>query len=201
MTAFKRTALFSRHQSLGVAMAEPHGWQIPAAFSSESEEVAQVHRSAGLADVSWTAKLDLKGSGVNTLPALSPRSRSWILGPSHLLVTGDAELGSDLPGVWVTDVTSVFAQFLLAGPRSRDVLRKVTSLNVSASALPDLGCGQASLAHVRAIILRQDLGNEPAFHLLVSREYAESVWDSLLHAGQEFHVAPFGLKALQTLGG
>ncbi len=147
------------------------------------------------------AKLDLKGPGVNTLPVLSPGARSCILGPSNLLVTGDADAGGDLPGVWATDVTSVFAQFLLAGPRSRDVLRKLTSLNVSGSALPDLACGQASVAHVRAIILRQDLGNESAFHLLVSREYAESVWDSLLHAGHEFHVAPFGLKALQTLGG
>ena len=182
-------------------MAEHHGWQTPAAFSSEQDEVAQVQRSAGLADVSWTAKLDLKGPGVNTLPALNPHSRSWVLGPGHLLVTGDADAGRDLPGVWVTDVTSVFAHFLLAGPRSRCVLRKLTSLNVSDSALPNLGCGQASLAHVRAIILRQDLGSAPAFHILVSREYGESVWDSLLHAGREFDVAPFGLKALQALGG
>ena len=118
-----------------------------------------------------------------------------------MLVTGDSDIGDELQGIWVTDVTSVFAQFLLAGPHSREVLRKLTSLNVSESALPDLACGQASLAHVRSIILRQDLGSVPAFHLLVSRDYGESVWDSLLHAGHEFHLAPFGAKALGTLGG
>jgi hypothetical protein len=53
-------------------------------------------------------------------------------------------------------------------------LRKLTSLNVSEKAIPDSGCGQASVAHVRAIILRRDLGPLPAFHLLVSREYGES---------------------------
>ena len=108
---------------------------------------------------------------------------------------------SSSSGVWVTDVTSVFAQFLLAGPASRDVLRKLTSFNVSENALPDSGCGQASVAHVRAIILRRDLGPLPAFHLLVSREYGESVWDSLLHAGHEFRITQFGLKALQILEG
>ena len=41
----------------------------------------------------------------------------------------------------------------------------------------------------------------PAYHLLVSREYGESVWDAILHAGHEFHIAPFGLKALEFLGG
>jgi glycine cleavage system aminomethyltransferase T len=170
-------------------------------FSSEQEEVAQVQQAVGIADVSWTKKLDLKGPGVNALPALSASARSWILGPGHLLVTGDADIGDDLPGIWVTDVTSVFAQFLLAGPRSRDVLRKLTSLNVSERALPNLSCGQASLAHVRSIVLRQDLGTVPAFHVLVSRDYGESVWDALLHAGHEFHVAPFGLNALGSLGG
>jgi len=54
---------------------------------------------------------------------------------------------------------------------------------------------------VRAIILRRDLGPLPAFHLLVSREYGESVWDSLLHAGSEFPITQFGLKALQILEG
>ena len=81
--------------------------------------------------------------------------------------------------------TSVFAQFLLAGPRSRDVLRKLTSLNVSASALPDLACGQASLAHVRAIILRQDLGNEPAFALVA--EGNSDVGDEPAGEGMQRH--------------
>jgi glycine cleavage system aminomethyltransferase T len=96
-------------------------------------------------------------------------------------------------------VTSVYAQFLLAGPRSRDILRKLTSLNVSA--LQNLACGQVSLAHVQSTVLRDDLQDLPAFHVLVSREYGESVWEAILHAGQEFELAPIGLKALEFLVG
>jgi glycine cleavage system aminomethyltransferase T len=49
-------------------------------------------------------------------------------------------------------------------------------------------------------VLRQDLGRSPAFHILVGRDYGEDVWDSLLHAGQEFDLAPFGIEAFETLG-
>jgi glycine cleavage system aminomethyltransferase T len=197
----KRTALTHRHENAGARMAENHGWRAAAVFTSEQEEAALVRQGAGLSDVSWMTKLDLKGSGVNELPALGEGARSWTLGPNHLLVTCDFAGVSSSSGVWVTDVTSVFAQFLLAGPASRDILRKLTSLNVAEKALLDLGCGQASVAHVRAIILRRDLGTLPAFHLLVSREYGESVWDALLHAGTEFRITQFGLKALEILEG
>jgi glycine cleavage system aminomethyltransferase T len=96
-------------------------------------------------------------------------------------------------------VTSVYAQFLLAGPRSCDILRKLTSLNLSDGSLPDFSCGQSRVAHVRAIVLRKDIGKLPAYHLLVSREYGESVWESVLHAGKEFNLSPFGLEAQQLL--
>jgi glycine cleavage system aminomethyltransferase T len=88
----------------------------------------------------------------------------------------------------------VYADFVLAGPRSREVLSKLTALDVREQALPNLSCGQSSLAHAHAIVLRQDLGSVPAFHLLVSRDVSESVWESLLHAGEEFHIAPFSLE-------
>ena len=87
------------------------------------------------------------------------------------------------------------------GPRSRDVLSKLTSLNLSESSLVDSSSAQASMAHVHATVLRKDLKGIPAFQLLVSREYGESVWESVLHAGHEFHIAPFGLRALRLLQG
>lgn len=172
--------------------------------------------AAGLADLSWMLKFDLKGYGLKSAPALPLSAHRWTLAPLHALITCDPSArqavmeslqamhaaGSDLslpPPVYITDVTAVYAQFLLAGPRCRDILCKLTSLNLSESSLPDLSCGQASLAHVRAIILRKDFDGAPAYHLLVSREYGESIWDSVLHASREFDVAPFGLEAQQLL--
>ena len=215
MPATRHTPLFHAHERAGASFAGHHGWQVPAYFTFAQKEAEQLSTSAALGDVSWMTKLDLKGFGLKTPPAIHD-GRAWCLGQEHYLVTCNpaardsvlAQLQSisaspDLslpPPVYITDVTSVYAQFLLAGPRSRDILRKLTSLNVSS--LQTLGCGQASLAHVHSTVLRDDLrGGIPAFHILASREYAESVWEAILHAGHEFHLAPFGLKALEFLEG
>ncbi len=103
--------------------------------------------------------------------------------------------------LYVTDVTSVYAALLLAGPHSRAVLQRLTALDVSAPALPDLACARTGLAHVHATLLRQDLGRVPAYWLLVGREYGAYVWDAVLHAGGSFGIVPIGLVALHHLRG
>ena len=103
------------------------------------------------------------------------------------------------PPLYVTDVSSVYSHLLLAGPRSREVLNKLTSLNLSDTSMENLTCAQASLAHVHATVLRKDFTRIPAYQLLVSREYGESVWESVMHAGHEFNIVPFGLEAQRTL--
>ena len=92
-----------------------------------------------------------------------------------------------------------FARWCYSGDTSEITPISTTSLKLSDDALPDLSCGQSSLAHVRAIVLRKDASGMPAYHLLVSREYGESVWESILHAGTEFNLTPFGLQAQQLL--
>jgi len=195
MAALRQSPLFHKHEQAGASFADHHGWRIPAYFTFAQQEAEQLSKSVAVSDVSWMMKLDLKGQPPNDIAATA-----WSLGPQHFLITGPPNNPAMIaPPASVTDVTSVYAQFLLAGPRSVDVLRKLTSLN--ATTLPKLVCGQASVAHVPGRVLREDIGTIPGFHILVSREYGESVWDAILHAGHEFHIAPFGLKALEFLGG
>jgi len=175
-----------------------------------------VRESVGLADVSWMAKFDLKGYGLTTAPALGADAFWWVLGRNHGLITYEPPVvekvmqeiqplqttGADLSVpllVYLTEVTSVYAQLLLAGPHSRQVLHKLTSLNLSENSMGNLTCAQAGVAHVHAMVLRKDLTGMPAVQLLVSREYGESVWESVLHAGHEFHITPFGLEALRIV--
>ena len=130
----KQTALFNTHQHSGASLIEHHGWQVPACFSNSEDEAARVRESVGVADVSWMLKFDLKGYGLKSPLALGEGAFSWALGPLHALVTCDPSsrrevmdrfqglqtAGADLalpPPVYVTEVTSVYAQFLLVGPR------------------------------------------------------------------------------------
>jgi glycine cleavage system aminomethyltransferase T len=217
MAALRQSALFHTHERAGAGLVDHHGWRVAAYYTWAQKEAEQLTKTAALADVSWMVKLDLKGYGLKTPPALND-ARAWLLGQQHYLVTCDPAASdgvlkqlrsisaappdlSLLPAIYVTDVTSVYSQLLLAGPRGRDVLRKLTSLNVGDGALPNLSCAQANVAHVQSTVLREDLNNIPAFHVLFSRESAESVWEAILHAGHEFQIVPFGLRALELMGG
>jgi glycine cleavage system aminomethyltransferase T len=183
----KRSALFYLHQRGGAKFGECHGWEMPFSFASPEAEESQVREHVGLTDLSYRTKFDMK---------TKPAQPFWNLGKNHYLVLGEPPLD---PPSEATDVTSVYANLFLAGPRSKAVLSKLTSLNVSEAELPDLSCAQANLAHVHAIFLREDFRSIPGFHLLVSREYGESVWEAIVHAGHEFHLQPFGLGALRLL--
>jgi glycine cleavage system aminomethyltransferase T len=163
------------------------GWQLPASYSEPSSELEQVRASAGISDASYLAKLDLRG------PALdfpSP-ARLWRLTPAHALVTSPRSIDF-IPSSFITDVTSLYSAILLAGPKSQDILHKLTTLNVSDAAMPDSSARQTRLAHVNAIILRGE-----GFLILNTRDVAEHVWEALLHAGAR----PFGMIAQQQLTG
>jgi glycine cleavage system aminomethyltransferase T len=183
----KRSALFYIHQRGGAQFGERCGWEVPVMFSSPESELGAVRESSGLTDLSYFAKFDLQAE---------PAQPFWRLGKNHYLVLGEPPI--NVP-VGATDITSVYADLFLAGPSSRSTLGKLTSLNVSESRLSDRACAQASVAHVHAIVLREDIKAIPGFHILVSREYAEAVWEAVLNAGREFRLQSFGFEALTRL--
>jgi len=214
----KQSVLFNAHQQSGATMVEHHGWKVASCFTAPQDEAARTSESVGLADVSWMSKFNLQGHGLKNPPGLGPEAFLWPLARLQYLVTCEPPAGDTVRArlqqsqnagqdasspapIYVTDVTSAYTQMLLAGPHSRDVLSKLTSLNLSENARGNLTCAQANVAHVQAVILRKDLTGIPAYHLLVGREYGEDVWHSILDAGHEFQMTPFGLEAQRLMQG
>ena len=226
MQPIKRTALYRTGLALGATMTDHAGWQVAARFRSPDEETQQVQDGVGLADASWLGKFEIRGRGLDPAGWEIAGATVWPLAAGDVLVTCEPpdtpavlqalqdravplSLG-ERPGegsktapssLYVTDVTSVYAALLLVGPHSHAVLQRLTALDVSDPALPDLACARTGLAHVHATILRQDLGPVPAYWLLVGWEYGAYVWDAVLHAGESFGIAPIGLEALNRLRG
>ncbi len=99
----------------------------------------------------------------------------------------------------ITNVTSGYAALNLAGPRSREVLAKLTDLDLSAQALPYLRVVQGKVAGVPAIILRIGFVGELGYEMHFPAEYGEYMWDTLMEAGKEFGIAPFGMEAQRIL--
>jgi glycine cleavage system aminomethyltransferase T len=183
----KRSALYTLHRRAGATFADYSGWELPAFFVSSEQEARQIRETAGLADMSHLSKSDF---------IREPQQPSWGLGANHYLSMTGPSPDTSSSGI---DVTSVYAALRLVGPKARDVMGKLTSLNLSEAVLSDKRSAQASLAHVPAIFLREDIGPLPAFYLLITRDYAESVWEAILHAGYEFNLCRSGLESLRSL--
>jgi glycine cleavage system aminomethyltransferase T len=179
----RQSALHRCHLDAHAQLQTFLGWKLPAWYTDPSSELEQVRASVGISDVSYLSKLDLRGPAA----AFPAPARLWKLTPAHALVTSPLPIAL-VPSSSVTDVTSLYSAILLAGPDSRQVLQKLTTLNVSTRAMPQGAARQTRLAHVNATILHTE-----GFLILNTRDVAEYVWQALLHAGAH----PFGMVAQQ----
>jgi heterotetrameric sarcosine oxidase gamma subunit len=101
--------------------------------------------------------------------------------------------------VSVVNQTAGLAGLLVAGPDSREVLSKLCELPFGPGDFPNQRVAQTGLARVRIIVVRNDLAGLPAFELYFERPYAEYLWTSVLEAGREFGLLPFGWRARELL--
>ena len=101
--------------------------------------------------------------------------------------------------VHLTNLTSALTAVQLVGPHSRDLLGKLTALDLSPPQFGDLACTQGSVANVHAIVIRADVGGMLAYEVYCGREFGEYLWDALRDAGQEFGAVPFGVAAQRLL--
>jgi sarcosine oxidase subunit alpha len=99
----------------------------------------------------------------------------------------------------VVNVSSEYAAINVAGPRSRELMTRLTDVDVSAAALPYLKLVQAQVAGVPAIILRIGFVGELSYEVHFPSAYAEHVWDSMLESGADLGILPFGLESQRIL--
>jgi sarcosine oxidase subunit alpha len=101
--------------------------------------------------------------------------------------------------VHLTDLTQGLAAVNLAGPRAREIMARVTDLDVSNQGFKYLDGLQAPIAGVRCLILRIGFVGEVGYEIHCPSAFGEHVWDALLDAGQEFGIRPFGLEPQRIL--
>jgi 4-methylaminobutanoate oxidase (formaldehyde-forming) len=99
----------------------------------------------------------------------------------------------------VTDVTSGFAQLNVQGPRSRELLQSLTSVDLSNDAFPFRTAREIDLGYARVLCVRITYLGELGYELYIPAEQAVGVYDRTVAAGAEFGLAHAGLKALASL--
>jgi sarcosine oxidase subunit alpha len=101
--------------------------------------------------------------------------------------------------VVLTNVTSHVAAINLAGPDSKDVLARVTDVNLDFEAFPYLGVREGYVAGVKARLLRVGFVGELGYEIHMPADSAVWVWDQLIRAGKDFGIRPFGVEAQRIL--
>ncbi|MDX6519509.1 MAG: sarcosine oxidase, subunit alpha, partial [Gaiellales bacterium] len=101
--------------------------------------------------------------------------------------------------VQIVNVTSTLAAFNLAGPNARTALAKLTEFDLSNEAFPYLGAGHAVIAGVPCLLLRIGFVGELGYEIHLPTAAGEHVWETLMEAGDEFRVKPFGLEPQRVL--
>jgi sarcosine oxidase, subunit alpha len=101
--------------------------------------------------------------------------------------------------VHVTNITAGLGAINVAGPRSRELLTRLTDLDLSSVAVPYLGLTQGLVAGVPALLLRIGFVGELGYELHFPAEYGDYLWTTLLDTGKDLGIAPFGVEAQRVL--
>jgi sarcosine oxidase subunit alpha len=101
--------------------------------------------------------------------------------------------------VQVTNVTAGFGAMNIAGPKAREVLEKLADCDLSSKAFPYMACKEAPVNGVMSLLLRIGFVGETGWEIHCPAESAEFLWQSLLEAGREIGVLPFGVEAQRLL--
>ncbi len=97
------------------------------------------------------------------------------------------------------DVTSSYAVLSVMGPRSRDVLQTLTGHDMSNATFPFGRARRVTLAGAPVLALRVTYVGELGYELHIPVEFALSVYDALMAAGQVHGIANAGYRAIESL--
>ena len=92
------------------------------------------------------------------------------------------------------------AWFALTGEHTSEMLSKVCGVDARLNKFSNGDIAQTSIARINGILIRDDLGATPGFHVLADSASADFLWPCLIDAMQEFDGAPVGLQALRVIG-
>jgi glycine cleavage system aminomethyltransferase T len=212
-TLLRRSALHHRLLAAGAHMRRAGEWELAQSFGADQADALELGSGVVLADASAQHLLLAQACDLDAwLPTPPPVGQVAVVANSGSPVrccrlTADSALFVSAAPVVIppapeicghaTDLTSGCTIVAVAGPRSLDLLRAATQVDVRERSLPDRRCVQTSVARVPATIIRFDRLGVPAYEILVARDLGEYLWDALLDAGAPLGARPVGMALLE----
>lgn len=126
-----------------------------------------------------------------------------------LIITGTAFGQHDLSWLWlnlpgdgsvaVEDVGSSYACIGLWGPKSRKILQKVTTADLSNNSFPYMTARNITVGDVPVLAMRVTYVGELGWEFYCPMEYGQRLWDTLWEAGKPEGMVAAGYKAIDAL--
>lgn len=104
--------------------------------------------------------------------------------------------------VQLISTTEAWAQYAVAGPNSRQLLRKIVDpeFDISNEGFEFMACSEITVCGgLRARLFRISFSGELAFEIAVPTRYGDALIRRIMEAGKEFDVVPYGTEALGVM--
>jgi dimethylglycine dehydrogenase len=101
--------------------------------------------------------------------------------------------------VFVRAASSTLTGFSIAGPRARDLLRRLTRIDVSAERFRFFDVRETAVGMSPAILTRSGFTGELGYEVWVTPDFQAQLYDDLLDAGRDLGLVHFGGRALSSL--
>ena len=101
--------------------------------------------------------------------------------------------------VTFTDLTNSMGVLVLAGPKSRQLLERLTLTSLSNEDFPWLSAKKIDVNLAPAIAARVNFVGELGWELHHPIEYQNHIFDALFQAGEDLGIKPFGIRAMDAM--
>ncbi|MEZ5744944.1 MAG: FAD-dependent oxidoreductase [Paracoccaceae bacterium] len=149
---------------------------------------AMLNRMGGIESDLTATRLSANEFFVVTAASSQQRDFSWI----------KREIAAN-EVAWITDVTSAYAVLSVMGPKSRDLLKRLSSTDFSDGTFPFGTMQNIEIGYANAFAVRMTFVGELGWELYVPTEFASPLYEELMLAGQDLGVRSVGFHALDSL--
>ena len=102
-------------------------------------------------------------------------------------------------GTTIRPLTGALVGFMIAGPRSRELLQRLTMTDVSAAAFKFFGAREMVVGLCPAIVLRASYTGDLGYEIWVNPDYQVTLYDAIVAAGRDLGLVHFGGRAIMSM--
>lgn len=96
-------------------------------------------------------------------------------------------------------VTEQWAQFAIAGPKSRELVNRIVDKQITDAEFPFMACGEFKLLGAEGRLFRISFSGEHAYEIAVPSRYGASLFNALAKEAETLGGGLYGIEALNVL--